>query len=322
MNVEASSQVELSIVVPFYNEATIVEVFFLRLTPVLERITHSYEIICVNDGSSDATLDKLRQKANADPHIRVIDFSRNFGKESAVSAGLAHSRGAAAVLIDADLQDPPELIESFYKKWKQGFDVVYGTRKERRYDSLPKRITARAFYRMFNWMNSIKLPPDAGDFRLLSRQVIDAINCLPERRRFMKGIYSWVGFRQTEIEYERAARSGGTSSWTYWKLWNFALDGLSSFTTFPLRVWTYVGLATLLLSLALLAMFFIVYLGSTRNPPGFYWIVTLILFFGSMQMVSIGVMGEYIGRTLEETKMRPLYIIREKIGFESRTETT
>ena len=313
-------KLELSVVIPMHNEEATVDQFFCRLVFVLNSVAESYEVICVNDGSTDDTLLKLLEYSKLSTNFRIIDLSRNFGKEAALSAGLAHALGEAAILIDADLQDPPEVITAFYAKWKEGYDVVSGVRKTRPHDTAAKRLSASAFYRIYNSISSIKLIADAGDFRLLSRRAINAINLLPERRRFMKGIYSWIGFRQTEIEYERCPRAGGASNWTYWKLWNFALDGLSSFTTLPLRLWTYLGFGVMLFSVALFLMFFVLYILSSRNPPGFYWIISLILFFGSIQLVSIGVLGEYLGRTLEECKARPLYLIKNKIGFEDGDE--
>ena len=218
-------------------------------------------------------------------------------------------------MIDADLQDPPELIERFYELWRQGYDAVCGVREVRQSDTSAKRVTARSFYRAFNLLSDVHLPPDAGDFRLLSRYVVDAINALPERRRFMKGIYGWVGFKQATVPYEREPRSAGTSAWTYWRLWNFALDGVTSFSTLPLRLWTYVGLSVFALSSALTLFFLTLFILGRVIIPGFYWIVLLILFFGALQMVTMGIIGEYVGRIYEETKRRPLYVIREKIGF-------
>jgi polyisoprenyl-phosphate glycosyltransferase len=250
--------------------------------------------------------------------VRVIDFSRNFGKEAALSAGLAHARGEATVIIDADLQDPPELIQSFFDLWRQGYDTVCGVRVLRRSDTIAKRLTANGFYRAFNLLSEVQLPIGGGDFRLLSRRVVDALNSLPERRRFMKGLYSWVGFKQIMVPYERDARAKGRSSWTYRQLWNLALDGLTSFTSLPLRLWTYVGLTTLIVS-ALLTIFFLsLYILGRIIIPGFYWIILLILAFGALQMITMGIIGEYVGRIYEETKMRPLYLIREKIGFDEK----
>lgn len=317
-----TGNVELSVVVAIYNEEEVLRPFFERLIPVLRKLTPSYEIICINDGSEDRSLDILRERAGTDSHLRVIDFSRNFGKEAALSAGLAEARGDATVLIDADLQDPPEVIERLFALWREGYDAVCGVRTFRRFDTGSKRLTARAFYRAFNVLSDVKLTADGGDFRLLSRNVVDAINALPERRRFMKGIYSWVGFKQATVPYEREARAGGSSAWTYWKLWNFALDGLTSFTTLPLRLWTYVGLSVFAASSLLTIFFLTLYLTGRVIIPGFYWIILLILFFGGLQMVSMGIIGEYIGRIYEESKMRPLYLVRERIGFDGRDRQT
>jgi glycosyltransferase involved in cell wall biosynthesis len=317
---ERAYGVELTVVVAMHNEEDVIGAFFERLLPVIRRLTSSYEILCVNDGSRDRTLETLRAIADGDSHFRIIDFSRNFGKEAALSAGLAHSRGEATVLIDADLQDPPELIEQFYELWKKGYDAVSGVRVLRASDTNVKRLTAKGFYHAFNLLGDVQLLPDAGDFRLLSRQVVDAINALPERRRFMKGIYSWVGFKQTTVGYERSPRAAGSTSWNYWRLWNFALDGLTSFTSLPLRLWTYLGSLIFLISTVLTIFFLITYLVHRVNLPGFYWITLLILFFGALQMMTMGILGEYIGRIYEETKSRPLYIIRQAFGFDKEEQ--
>jgi glycosyltransferase involved in cell wall biosynthesis len=309
--------VDLSVVVATHNEQEVLEGFFKRLIPTLQRVVRSYEIICINDGSSDQTLDRLLEIARINSHVRVIDLSRNFGKEAALCAGLAHTRGDATVLIDADLQDPPELIEQFVQHWRQGYDVVTGIRAERRADSHVKRTTAQIFYSAFNLIGDVKLQPNAGDFRLLSRKVVDAINSLPERRRFLKGIYSWVGFKQVSVKYERCPRAGGSSSWTYWQLWNYALDGITSFTTVPLRLWTYLGFAVFVVSLALAIYFLSLYFSGHVILPGFYWVILLILFFGSLQMVTMGIIGEYVGRIYDEVKLRPQYLIRTKVGFDT-----
>ncbi len=309
------SSMKLSVVVPMYNEESVLKEYFQQLEAVLEPCGLDYEIICVNDGSTDNTLEELSKHRSRNPAIRIIDLTRRFGKEAALTAGLAHASGDIVIPMDADLQDPPELIPKMIEKWQEGYDVVYATRKARK-EAIPKRATALLFYRLFNRMADIELPVNAGDYRLMTRAVVDAVSRLPERARFMKGLFAWVGFRQASVEYERPERSSGRTKWNYWSLWNFALDGITSFTTIPLRVWTYLGLLVWAGSIVLIIYFFFNYLFMGGNLPGFYPIVMLILFFGGLQVMTLGIMGEYIGRIHEEVKLRPIYLIRETMGFE------
>jgi glycosyltransferase involved in cell wall biosynthesis len=235
--------IELSVVVPMYNEELNIDYLFERLVPVLDRLNMKYEIVCVDDGSKDNTLNYLVAHHLRNPAIKVVNLSRNFGKEIALTAGIDHATGAAVVPIDADLQDPPELIEELVAKWREGYDVVYATRRLRRGESWFKRLSANAFYQTIGRMSPVEIPRNTGDFRLLDRRVVDALKQLPERNRFMKGLFAWVGFKQTSILYDRPQRYKGVTKWNYRRLWNLAIDGITSFSFLPLKVWSYIGLA-------------------------------------------------------------------------------
>lgn len=308
--------VELSVVAPMYNEAANLDRFFERLVPVLDGLGSSYEIVCVNDGSSDETLSRLLEHRRRAPAITVIDLARNFGKEIALSAGLEHARGAAVVPIDADLQDPPELIAELVARWREGYDVVYATRRSRRGEGWLKRLTANAFYRVLDRLTEIPIPRDTGDFRLLDRRVVDALIRLPERTRFMKGLFAWVGFRQTAVLYDRQPRHAGTTKWNYWRLWNLAIDGITSFSSIPLKVWGYVGLVLSLLAFLYAAFLVLRTLAFGIDVPGYASLMVVILFLGGMQLITLGVIGEYLGRIYTEVKGRPLYLVRERYGLE------
>ena len=304
----------LSLVAPAYDEEAVLPVFFQRVEAVLARCGVDYEIICVNDGSRDATLAVLLRQRQRNPRIKVIDLSRNFGKEVALSAGLEAATGDMVAPIDVDLQDPPELIERFIARWEEGYDVVYGVRARRDKDGWLKRFTAGAFYRVFQLVSETGLPP-AGDFRLMDRSVVEVLRAMPERNRFMKGLFAWVGFRQIGEPYERPERAAGVSRWRYWKLWNFALDGLTSFTTVPLRIWTYLGGAAAAVAF-LYALFLVAHtLLRGRDVPGYPSLMIVVLMSFGIQMIAIGVLGEYIGRIYEESKGRPLYVARRRYGF-------
>ncbi len=305
----------LSIVVPMYNEQAVIEPFFDRLFPVLERITPDWEVVCVNDGSRDETLAILLEMMQRESRLKILDLSRNFGKEVALTAGLDHVTGDAAVPIDADLQDPPEVIEQFVACWRDGYDVVIGIRGDRSADNPAKRITAFLFYDLFNRVSDLSIPANAGDFRLMDRRVIEVLKRLPERTRFMKGLFAWAGFRQTIVTFPREARVAGSGKWKIWKLWNFALEGLFSFSSLPLRVWTYFGG-----TLALLAFLYMMYtivktIVVGIDVPGYGSIVSLLLFSLGVNLIGIGMLGEYIGRIFTEVKRRPLYVIRDRFGF-------
>jgi glycosyltransferase involved in cell wall biosynthesis len=307
----------LSLIVPVFNEDAAIESFFERVLPIVERTTPNYEIICVNDGSSDESLAKLMFAHLAHPRIKVIDLSRNFGKEAALTAGLDHASGDVVIPIDADLQDPPDLIQELVAKWRKGYDHVVAVRDDRRSDSLAKRSTASLFYRSMRRLSDMPIPAHAGDFRLLDRRVVKALKLLPERTRFMKGLFAWVGFRQATITYARPARVAGNSRWHYWKLWNFALDGILSSTTLPLRMWSYLGLA--IAFGALVYMFYIVLrtLIHGIDVPGYASLSAMLLFFSGMNMIGLGIIGEYLGRVFSEVKQRPRYLVRDVIGFDS-----
>lgn len=307
----------LSILVPMYNEAEVIPAFFETINKVLVGIGMDYEIICVNDGSKDNTLEQLAARATQDPRIKVVSFSRNFGKEAAMTAALDHASGDAAIPIDADLQDPPELILDMLRKWNEGFDVVYARRSSRSHDSLVKRKTARWFYNLFNRLSEVDIPENVGDYRLISRRVMEAIKSLPEKERFMKGLFCWPGFKSVTIEFERQIRAGGGTKFNYWKLWNFALSGITSFSTIPIRMGLYLGL--LIAGVAFLYSCYIITktLVYGIDEPGYASIMVAVLFLGGVQLFFLGLMGEYIGRIYKEVKNRPLYIVERVIGFDS-----
>jgi glycosyltransferase involved in cell wall biosynthesis len=298
-----------------YNEATSIDLFFTRLEPVLRKITDNYEIICVDDGSRDETLTMLFSNHIRDPRVKVVSLTRNFGKDIALSAGLDHATGQAVVPIDADLQDPPELISEMVEKWRNGYDVVYATRVKRDTDNVTKRITAGLFYRIHNWLADIRIPNNTGDFRLMDRRVVIAIGTLPERTRFMKGLFAWVGFKQTSVEYRREERSAGTTKWRYWSLWNFALDGITGSSTVLLRVWTYIGAVIALISLIYAAWLVFRTIIQGNEVPGYASLMVAILFLGAMNVAATGILGEYVGRIYNEVRNRPLYLVRETHGM-------
>nr|WP_319799609.1 glycosyltransferase family 2 protein [Acidisoma silvae] len=300
----------VSIVVPCHNEAENLPALYARVRAVLDGIAVSWELICVNDGSQDATLPGLIRLQQQDARVRVYDLSRNFGKEAAMSAGLDQARGEVIIPLDADLQDPPEVIPDLIAKWREGFDVVNAVREARDGEGWLKRTSAHVFYRVINRLSAIDIPRDTGDFRLLSRAAVEALRQMPERRRFMKGMFVWVGFPTASVPYRRASRHAGRTNWNYWGLWNFALEGITSFSQAPLRIASYIGLLVALLSL-FYALFLIVRTMAFGNPvSGYPSLMVAILFLGGVQLVALGVIGEYVGRIYEETKQRPIYIIR------------
>ena len=309
-------EIDLSLLVPVFNEEEAIPHFMDSVCRVMARLGMSWEVLFVNDGSNDSTLDTLRALQRQHSEVRVIDFSRNFGKEAALTAGLDFSRGRAVIPIDVDLQDPPEVIGEMVEKWREGYEVVFAIRARRDSDSHLKSFSARLFYRFYNWMSQVEIPPDAGDFRLLDRRVVDAICRLPERNRFMKGLFVWPGFRQAVVSYERQPRSRGNTKFSYWRLWNFAVDGVTSFSTLPLRVWSYVGGIVALISF-LYAIFLI---GRTLSygidVPGYASLMVVVLFLGGLQLLTLGIIGEYLGRTYEEVKGRPIYVVRETYGLD------
>lgn len=310
----------LTILAPVKDEEAAIAPFVARVSAILDALpdpaSKAWEILFVDDGSSDATLPAIMVANARDSRICALSFSRNFGKEAALSAGLDHARGAAVIPIDVDLQDPPEVIADMVREWRSGSDVVYGVRRNRESDSLPKRLTADLYYRAHNWLASDKIPEHAGDFRLLDRKVVDVIRRMPERNRFMKGLFAWSGFKQTAVEYDRVERTVGTTKFRYWKLWTLALDGITSASTVPLRVWSYVGVIVAFFSF-LYAVYLMVRTAiSGVDVPGYASLMTAVLFFGALQLISLGVLGEYVGRILTETKQRPLYIVRDRVGLD------
>ena len=312
------SSVEFSLVIPVKDEEAAIGPCLERVIPILEAIddpaAKSFEILFVDDGSEDGTLEVLRKANAADRRVRAISLSRNFGKEAALSAGLDAVWGMAVVPLDVDLQDPPEALPKMIAQWRAGFDVVYGVRDNRESDSLPKRLTADLYYRAHNWLSHDKIPEHAGDFRLLDRRVVDVIRRMPERNRFMKGLFAWAGFKQAAVLYHREERKVGKTKYNYWKLWTLAIDGITSASTLPLRVWSYLGAFVALGALGYAVYIIIVTLTSGIDVPGYASLMVAVLFLGGLQLLSLGVLGEYVGRILTETKARPLYVVRETIG--------
>ena len=306
----------LSIVVAAYNEEDVLHLLFARLHSVLEGLGESYEIVCVNDGSRDRTAEILNAAHGADARIKVVHLARNFGKELALTAGLDYATGAAVVPLDADLQDPPELIAEFLRLWREGFDVVFAVRDDRETDSWLKRTTATAFYALLGRLSNVAIPQNAGDFRLMDRRVVDALKHLRERNRFMKGLFSWVGFRQTSIRYKRPERAAGRTKFNYWKLWNFALDGITGYSTVPLRIAGYSGLIFAFIAMIYGAFLMLRTMVSGVDVPGYASLMVAVVFMGGVQLVVLGIIGEYLGRLYSEAKQRPLYIVDEVLGLE------
>jgi glycosyltransferase involved in cell wall biosynthesis len=312
----------LSLVVPMYNENEVCTQFFARILPIVKKVTENFEIICVNDGSTDDTLNILRELNAGDTRIKVLNLSRNFGKEIALTAGIEHASGSAVIPLDADLQDPPELIPDMVEKWREGFDSVIAVRSDRHSDSYLKRSTAGLFYRIIGRVSETPIPANAGDFRLLDRTVVNALLQLPERTRFMKGLYAWVGFNHAYIEHSRPQRAAGRSKWKYWKLWNLALEGIFSFSTLPLRIWTYVGF-TIASSSGLYGLVIIMRtLLYGVDVPGYASLLVTVLFLSGVNMVGLGILGEYLGRIFIEVKRRPMYLVDSSIGFEQQADNT
>ncbi|GBR71947.1 glycosyltransferase family 2 protein [Gluconobacter kanchanaburiensis] len=303
--------IKLSLIVPFYNEEAAISHFVNGILPVLDAMAGTeWEILCVDDGSSDDTLRKLISLSETDARFRVLELSRNFGKEAALTAGLDAASGDAVVIIDADLQDPPDMIPQMVRSWRDGAEVVLGRRIDRSSDSMLKRKTALWFYSLHNRLAHIRIPENVGDFRLMDRCVVEALKRLPERQRFMKGLFAWVGFRTVTLDYVRAPRAAGLTKFSGYSLWNFALEGFTSFSSAPIRLWTYLGTVGALLAI-LYALFIVFRTIVCGNPvPGYASLFVAIIFFSSVQIISIGMLGEYIGRIYMETKQRPIYVLR------------
>ncbi len=300
---------KLTVVVPAYNESEGLREFHARVSAVLDGLDLDTEVLYVDDGSRDDTWDIMCALRDADPRVSTLRLARNFGKELALTAGLDHVDADAAVVIDADLQDPPELIPTFVQHWREGYDVVYGTRASRAGETGFKKLTASGFYRVMEKLSSTPIPRDTGDFRLLSRRALDALGQVRERQRFMKGLFTWVGFRQLPVVYHRDPRHAGETKWNYWKLWNFAIEGITSFSGAPLKLATYFGLLTAVVAFA----FGLWVLGKAvlfGDPVrGYPSLMVVVLFIGGAQLMALGVIGEYLGRLYVEAKQRPLYLI-------------
>jgi glycosyltransferase involved in cell wall biosynthesis len=307
--------------VPVFNEEKVISEFHKRIVRVLETIPLKTEIVYVNDGSTDNTLKFIQSFRTKNRSVAIVDLSRNFGKEIALTAGIDLAKGDSVVVIDADLQDPPELIPELVKHWKDGYDVVYAKRIARAGERVLKKATAHTFYRVMNRVSKLKLPEDTGDFRLMSRRAVNSLKELREHHRFMKGLFVWIGYRQKAITYERDARYAGKSKWNYWRLWNFALEGITSFTTAPLLAASYLGLLTSLT--AFMYAVYVVYKTLVYGDPvkGYPSLMVVILFLGGIQLLAIGVIGEYIGRIFNETKRRPLYILKDYMPSEQNEIT-
>jgi glycosyltransferase involved in cell wall biosynthesis len=303
----------ISIICPCYNEAEVIEEFVVRLVEALGPDVADFELVCINDGSSDSTLPKLLSLQGGALALRIIDLSRRFGKEAALAAGLDHAKGDAVIVIDADLQDPPELIPQLVAAWKDGSKVVVAKRSDRSADTFFKRQLARAFYRVHNMISDTEIPVDVGDFRLLDREVVDVLCKLPERQRFMKGLFSWVGYEPAIIDYVREKRASGHTKFNWWRLWNLGLEGITSFSTTPLRIWMYLGVIISATSFVYGGFIVVRTLVFGVDVPGYASLLVAILFLGGIQLMSLGVIGEYVGRIYMETKGRPIYVVRQEL---------
>lgn len=311
---------DISIIVPVFNEALNVRPLAQRLIPALESCGVAFEAIFVDDGSHDDTLAELRGLCAGEPRFRALSLSRNFGKEVAIAAGLDHARGRAVVIMDADLQHPPEAIPQFVAKWREGYKNVYGQRTDRATDPKMRSLLTRVFYSLLEKFGDVPLPPGAGDFRLLDRQAVDALLSMRERARFSKGMYAWIGFRSIGVPFEVDSRAAGASKFNFMRLVRFALDGLMSFSSVPLKVWTYVGLAISGFALTMAGYYFVRTMLFGVDTPGFPSLIVSIAFFSGVQLISLGVLGEYVARIFNEVKGRPLYLVAERIGVEDHPE--
>lgn len=310
---------KISLVIPCHNEEEAIPVFLSTVAPIMDATGLDYEMVFVDDGSRDATVPTLIGFSHQFPQIRLVELSRNFGKEAAMTAGFTYASGDAIIPMDADLQDPPELIPEMIAKWQEGYKVVHAVRRSRETDSWAKRNTAKAFYRLMEDITDVKIPSNCGDYRLMDRAVVNAILSFPERNRFMKGIMAAAGFKAAQVEYDRPERAAGETKFNFWKLWNFALDGITGFSTVPLRVWTYIGAIVAFWSFAFAGWIVAKTVVWGVVTPGYATVTSVVLFLGGVQLIGIGVLGEYIGRIVAETKRRPLFLVGSLYGFDSRT---
>ena len=313
-----TKQYTYSIVVPVFNEEEVLGEFYKRLVSVMDSVQESYEIIFVNDGSKDRSLEIMKELHSKDKNVKIINFSRNFGHQIAITAGMDYSLGKAVMIIDADLQDPPELITEFIRKWKEGFEVVYGTREKRDGESIFKKITSSIFYRILEKITEIKIPVDAGDFRLIDIKVVNSLKEIREKSRFMRGLTTWTGFNQIGVLYKREKRFAGHTKYSLKKMLKFALDAVFSFSNFPLKIAGFFGF--LVASLSFLYLVYILVLKMFTNVliEGWASLIAVVLFLGGVQLICLGIIGEYIGRISEEVKRRPLYIIKEIINGDEK----
>lgn len=303
----------LSVICPAYNEAETLVAFHKALSKTMRRLGQPFEVVFVNDGSRDGTLVLMRDLRSVHPNMTIVDLSRNFGKEIAIAAGLDHARGDAVVVMDADLQDPPELLGPMIEGWREGYEAVYAQRRAREGETWLKRFTAAAFYKLMSGVGSVAMPENVGDFRLMSRKVVDAVCAMRERHRMMKGVFAWVGFPSKAVPFDRPPRAAGETKWNYWKLWNLSLEGLTSSTLAPLKISTYLGFVTAGFAF-LMGAFYIIKTAIFGDPvAGFPTLATLILFLGGVQLTVLGVIGEYLGRIFNETKARPLYFTNDVV---------
>ncbi|HHW00873.1 MAG TPA: glycosyltransferase [Clostridiaceae bacterium] len=305
-----------SVVVPLYNEELVINETYRVLKKVMDSTGEPYEIILVNDGSYDRTLEISKQICKENKNVRLVSFSRNFGHQAAITAGMEFACGQAIIVIDADLQDPPEVILEMIKKWKEGFDVIYGQRVERQGESFFKRATAKIYYRVLKYMSDVDMPVDAGDFRLIDRKVCDALNKLPERNRYVRGLISWLGFRQTSVKFVRKERFAGETKYSFKKMLKFAFDGITAFSHKPLKISGYLGFFISLSSFIYFVVIIYRMLFTDNMVPGWIILAVIVLFVNGVILLMLGTLGEYIGRIYDEAKGRPLYVLDEKIGFE------
>lgn len=315
------SQPSISVVAPAYNEQEVLHEFHRRVTAVLTNIGSSYEIVLVNDGSRDNTLSIMHDLQAADSHLTVIDLSRNFGKEIALTAGLDHACGDVIVILDSDLQDPPELIPQMLSIWQEGYDIVYGVRSQRDGESWFKKATAKGFYRLIERVSRVRIPRDTGDFRLMSRRAVQELSRLREQHRFMKGLFAWIGFSSKPFYYKREARVAGQTKWNYWALMNLAIEGITSFTIAPLKMASYLGLSVA--GVALIYAMFVIWKTLMYGDPvqGYPSLMVVVLFLGGVQLISVGVLGEYLGRIFNEVKRRPLYLVNRVLASTLQQES-
>lgn len=316
----APGHIDLSIIVPVYNDSENILPFYERTLGVLDKTGLTFEFIYINDGSKDDSLEVMTALHNKDARVKVVGLSRNYGKEIAMTAGIDYSRGDGVIPMDVDLQDPPELIPELITKWREGFDVVYATRVARHGEGPFKKFTAWAFYKLINKLSRTAIPQNTGDFRLLDRKVVRALGKLREQHRFMKGLFSWVGFRQTGIPYQRERRFAGRTKWNYWKLFDFAIEGITSFSYVPLKMASFMGMLVALISFIYGTFLVIRTLTQGSDVPGYASTMVVILFLGGVQLIAIGVNGEYLGRIYDESKNRSLYFVRDLAGLEDKDE--